>query len=344
MELGRNIKRMRKEKGLRQEQLAEVMGVSTAAVSKWETGQAAPELTVLMELANFFEVSIDALMGHKLTGHRKEDLLDEMKQQEEANDFARAAETAEKLLRLYPNDPVIVEKAADLYYKIFIRTSEKSAMERAIALTKQLFVVQPDPTGTNRFDLLSSLGNQYALLSEWDTARKYYTEGNVGGKNDRELAWLMADEGKSQEALTAGSKVFGRNLFNIVMDAIKIANCWESLGEIQKAEAAFSWAISTLNGVGGEAAAHYRSIKATIYFSLAVKAEEQGKQDKADENIRNAMLTVQGRDSREDTMDFFAEGTAPNLVSSGSVSPEGLLALLNQLGAARLYAVAEKLL
>lgn len=45
--LDENIRVMRREKGLTQEQLAEVMGVSTASVSKWETGVAAPELGML---------------------------------------------------------------------------------------------------------------------------------------------------------------------------------------------------------------------------------------------------------------------------------------------------------
>lgn len=40
--IGENIRNLRKEKGITQEQLSEVMGVSIAAVSKWETGQCAP--------------------------------------------------------------------------------------------------------------------------------------------------------------------------------------------------------------------------------------------------------------------------------------------------------------
>ena len=80
MELHKNIKELRKHKGLRQEELAELMGVSTASVSKWETGQCAPELTVLMELADYFEVSVDALMGHQILGNRLTSMLDEMEQ------------------------------------------------------------------------------------------------------------------------------------------------------------------------------------------------------------------------------------------------------------------------
>ena len=75
MELGNNIKELRKQKGLRQEQLAEAMGVSTASVSKWETNQSYPELTLLADLADFFEVSIDTLIGHNLSADRLEALI-----------------------------------------------------------------------------------------------------------------------------------------------------------------------------------------------------------------------------------------------------------------------------
>ena len=60
------IRFYRKQKGLTQEQLAEAMGVSIAAVSKWEQGQSLPEISMLMELADFFDLSVDALLGYRL--------------------------------------------------------------------------------------------------------------------------------------------------------------------------------------------------------------------------------------------------------------------------------------
>ena len=47
------IRFYRRQEGLTQEQLAEAMGVSVAAVSKWEQGQSLPEIPMLMELADF---------------------------------------------------------------------------------------------------------------------------------------------------------------------------------------------------------------------------------------------------------------------------------------------------
>ncbi|MDR2532630.1 MAG: helix-turn-helix domain-containing protein [Oscillospiraceae bacterium] len=62
--LSANIARYRKEKGLTQEGLAEKLGITFQAVSKWETGQTVPETTLLAELAKSLNVSIDKLFGY----------------------------------------------------------------------------------------------------------------------------------------------------------------------------------------------------------------------------------------------------------------------------------------
>lgn len=63
MELSKNIMRLRKLKEITQEELASVLGVSTAAVSKWETEKSIPDIYMLSELADFFHVSTDELLG-----------------------------------------------------------------------------------------------------------------------------------------------------------------------------------------------------------------------------------------------------------------------------------------
>lgn len=70
MELGNKIKHLRCKSGLTQEQLAEKLGLSAQAVSKWETAAAMPDITLLPKLAEEFGVSIDELFDltteHKL--------------------------------------------------------------------------------------------------------------------------------------------------------------------------------------------------------------------------------------------------------------------------------------
>ena len=54
----------RKEKGITQDALAEYIGVTKASVSKWETAQSYPDITLLPVLATYFNISIDELMGY----------------------------------------------------------------------------------------------------------------------------------------------------------------------------------------------------------------------------------------------------------------------------------------
>ncbi len=61
MELGKKIKQLRFKASLTQEQLAESVGVSAQAVSKWENSVAMPDITLLPKLAEIFGVSIGDL-------------------------------------------------------------------------------------------------------------------------------------------------------------------------------------------------------------------------------------------------------------------------------------------
>ena len=67
--LSENIRKCRKQLGLTQEQLAEAMGVSIGAVHKWETGLSTPDITLIVALANFFDTSVDAMLGYEFRRH-----------------------------------------------------------------------------------------------------------------------------------------------------------------------------------------------------------------------------------------------------------------------------------
>lgn len=63
MNLGSNILELRRKKNVTQEDLATQLGVTAAAVSKWENGYTFPDLLMLCALADYFEVTTDALLG-----------------------------------------------------------------------------------------------------------------------------------------------------------------------------------------------------------------------------------------------------------------------------------------
>ncbi|SHI58358.1 DNA-binding transcriptional regulator, XRE-family HTH domain [Clostridium cavendishii DSM 21758] len=62
--IGFNILVKRKEKGITQEELADFIGVSKSAVSKWESNQSYPDITLLPIIATYFDISVDELIGY----------------------------------------------------------------------------------------------------------------------------------------------------------------------------------------------------------------------------------------------------------------------------------------
>ena len=66
MSIGKNIARLRKEKGLTQAELGDILGVSNQAVSKWESGMTMPDVMLLPALADTFGCYIDELFSRKV--------------------------------------------------------------------------------------------------------------------------------------------------------------------------------------------------------------------------------------------------------------------------------------
>ena len=65
--IGRFLKKLRNEKGLTQEQFAEIINVSNRSVSRWENGVNMPDFDLLMQIAEYFDVHIEEI----LDGERK---------------------------------------------------------------------------------------------------------------------------------------------------------------------------------------------------------------------------------------------------------------------------------
>ena len=70
--IGQFLRECRKEKGITQEQLAEMLGVTNRSVSRWENGSNLPDLDILIEMADYYDVELREL----LDGERKSEKMD----------------------------------------------------------------------------------------------------------------------------------------------------------------------------------------------------------------------------------------------------------------------------
>ena len=97
MKLGDKIKALRKERNISQEVLANYLGVSFQAVSKWETGSTMPDVTLIPAIASFFRVSTDELFEFNLFEMEKE--IEDICYESYKYRYAGDMENAEKILR-----------------------------------------------------------------------------------------------------------------------------------------------------------------------------------------------------------------------------------------------------
>lgn len=73
MKIGNFLKEMRKEKGITQAQLAETLNVSARTVSRWETGSNMPDISILVDIADYYDISIPEIIN----GERKSEIMNE---------------------------------------------------------------------------------------------------------------------------------------------------------------------------------------------------------------------------------------------------------------------------
>jgi transcriptional regulator with XRE-family HTH domain len=143
LSIGKNIQNKRKAMGLTQEQLATAIGVSVAAVSKWETGGAYPDITLLAPIARLLDVSVDHLLGFEpqLSKDEVMDLCGQCAKLFEATEYEKAVSFMEQNVREYPNSDFLKFRMG---YVLMMHTpcapSEKEAarlLSRAEALMRE---------------------------------------------------------------------------------------------------------------------------------------------------------------------------------------------------------------
>lgn len=112
LNIGGNIKRLRLMKGLTQEQLASLLTVSTAAVSKWEAKNTYPDITMLFPLAQIFGVSVDELLGfdEAKAAADIDGILAQYQQLYVEGRFSESAELITNARKKYPHDYRIMVK------------------------------------------------------------------------------------------------------------------------------------------------------------------------------------------------------------------------------------------
>ena len=110
LNLAENIRKKRREMNLSQETFAERLGVSFQTISKWERGECYPDIEMLPQIANFFGISVDTLLGADQCKEHEDvaAIQDELRKFDMLRDEKTLVCLAEEGLKKYPNNHLLM--------------------------------------------------------------------------------------------------------------------------------------------------------------------------------------------------------------------------------------------
>ena len=236
MKLGEKIKCLRKQKNLSQEVLANYLGVSFQAVSKWESGTTMPDVMLIPAIASFFGVSTDELFDFNLF---------EMEQQIDAicceaylcrdTDATKAEKILREGLQRYPGNDHILN---NLLYTMDYRTST----EEVITLCKSL--IESTRDDAVKYDACRILALCYKEKGQYELVKEtleripevYFSKLEL-------MASLMKGE-VSYEAAQKQKNVSAESLVNMLLIVGKYL---KDNGETAKAAVQFKIALKVMD-------------------------------------------------------------------------------------------------
>lgn len=292
MKLADNIRAQRKARGLTQEQLAEVLGVTVGAVHKWEVGLSTPELSLIVEMADFFDISVDALLGYALKDNRLKAVEGRLWQYHREKNREGLAEV-EKALKKYPNAFGIAHAGATLYHGIGMEAKDPALLRRALELYEMARLLLPQNRDTAISDqtLCGSIGAVYFALGEREKGLQLLMEQNADDLYSALIGTVLANEmGRPKEALPYLSSGMIRAVCEMIYAVMGYASLFASRRDPKSGTALLEWGIQTLQGLKVSNAPDYLDkICAVLFTNLAGFQLDSGDRSASERSLRHAV-------------------------------------------------------
>lgn len=142
--LSENISELRRKKNITQEELAEFMGVTKASVSKWERGSSLPDILLIPQLASYFDVTVDELMGYcpQLSGEQIKAAYHRLAAEFAGKPFEEVMEESERMVKNYYSCYPFLVQTAILWLNHFMLAAtqerQREILDKIIRLCEHI--------------------------------------------------------------------------------------------------------------------------------------------------------------------------------------------------------------
>ncbi|MDU1323226.1 MAG: helix-turn-helix transcriptional regulator [Clostridium botulinum] len=230
LNIGNCIVHKRKEKGITQEQLADYIGVSKASVSKWESGLSYPDILLLPEIATYFNISVDELLGYspQLTKEDIKKIYSKLSHEFAVKPFDEVMEQCNKLIKKYyscfPFLLSIIQLLLNYSSLIKDDAIKKEIFQQCILLSRRIKEESENISyikNANTMEALSemTLGNSEEVIRLLDNKLDPYRGDDV----------ILINAYQMQGETTQANKVNQILLYNNVINTLTLLNNYLSL-------------------------------------------------------------------------------------------------------------------
>ncbi|MDF2804610.1 MAG: hypothetical protein K0S61_4515 [Anaerocolumna sp.] len=169
LEIGKIIKKLRNQKDITQDHLAEYLGVTAQAISRWESGHGYPDIETLPALATFFGVSIEVLMGVDLTQEEQDQTAIEIVQLTQKGDLKEAIRNGRLAVQKYPsNHSIILGLVSAITVYIGLKDSSLPETEKNELIEEGLLLLKRTMRSDNEMMILTAKTASCILLGYVD--------------------------------------------------------------------------------------------------------------------------------------------------------------------------------
>ncbi len=301
--LAHNIRRLRKERHLTQEQLAQAMGVTLGAVYKWESGQSVPELSLIVDMADFFSTSTDVLIGYQLRGRSLERALKELKQYRSSRQYEAGTCAVWKALQNYPNCFEIIYECGLFYADKALETQSRSDYEAALVQLDRAceLIDQNTDESVSELSIRNQMARIHFCLGHTDTCMEILTQYNFCGINNARIGCILADSyHHTEQARGYLTKAMAQLLDDLDSVVIGFSTVFLGDQDNQAILSSIRWLREVLRG--GEKRDHVIWFDKYECVLLAIEAEifcMSGEKDSAKEALKAAAETAKRFDAAD---------------------------------------------
>ena len=321
--LGERIANLRKSKGISQEELADVLLTSRQAVSKWERGESDPDIGRLKDLAVYFNVSIDYLLGYDMENVSVNSFIERTKECVKTASYDISVDEIRMIVSRNKNNFDLLMAVIEYLVEYYLINREEAVIDLLILyIENAIFLYKPnDKYNFSLNDLHKSIAEIYVITKKYDLAKAYLKDNKVADADDL-LSECELHLGHYEEAEKITSDIFLKAISLIINSNIIQIRLFLRKGLEKEALDLIDWSINFVQSVGKNEEVMLNIVYVLMFLKAVCQKSLGLDYSKSLEFLKENRDKTSGYQSENDGIKFYSNKHIALFTSEGDIKKE----------------------